>query len=206
MTENQTVREELCSAACYFHDRGWMWGTGGNLSARIDSERYWITASGKSKGKLTPEDFIDMNLDGEWKAVRSGDKPSAETSIHQTIYSIFPEAEACYHVHSVEANLVSNFTQEEGILLPPLEMVKGLGIWEENPTCFMPLFENHLHVPTIAQAIKDRFAEKKPTIPALLIRNHGVTVWGNSTEQARNAIELVEYIFRYMVLAKTIQH
>jgi methylthioribulose-1-phosphate dehydratase len=36
----------------------------------------------------------------------------------------------------------------------------------------------------------------------LLIRNHGVTVWGNSTEQARNHIELVEYIFRYMVLAR----
>jgi methylthioribulose-1-phosphate dehydratase len=103
-------------------------------------------------------------------------------------------------VHSIEANLVSNFTQQDAIELPPLEMVKGLGIWEENPTCLMPLFENYLHVPTISQAIKDRFQTAPPIIPALLIRNHGVTIWGNSTEQARNTIELVEYIFRYMVL------
>ncbi len=197
-----TLREELCSAANYFHDRGWMWGTGGNLSARINNNHYWVTASGKSKGNLTPLDFIDMNLDGDWKAVRTGDKPSAETSIHQAIYSLFPEAQACYHVHSIEANLVSNFTQEDDLALPPLEMVKGLGIWEENPTCLMPLFENYLHVPTISQNIKDRFTETPPAIPALLIRNHGVTVWGNSTEQARNNIELVEYIFRYMVLSR----
>ncbi len=197
-----TLHEKLCSAAHYFHDRGWMWGTGGNLSARIDADRYWVTASGKSKGNLTPLDFINMNLDGDWTPQRPNDKPSAETSIHQAIYSLFPEAQACYHVHSIEANLVSNFTQDEGITLPPLEMVKGLGIWEENPTCQMPLFENHLHVPTISQAIKDRFSKTPPAIPALLIRNHGVTVWGNSTEQARNHIELVEYIFRYMVLER----
>lgn len=200
--QSSALREELCKAARYFHDRGWMWGTGGNLSARIDADRYWVTASGKSKGNLTPLDFIDMNLDGTWDAVREGDKPSAETSIHQAIYALFPEAQACYHVHSIEANLVSNFTAQDAIGLPPLEMVKGLGIWQENPTCMMPLFENHLHVPTIAQSIKDRFSQTKSEIPALLIRNHGVTVWGNSTEQARNAIELVEYIFRYMVLAR----
>jgi methylthioribulose-1-phosphate dehydratase len=200
--ETETLREELCSAASYFHSNGWMWGTGGNLSARIDADRYWVTASGKSKGNLTPLDFIDMNLDGDWKAARTGDKPSAETSIHQAIYALFPEAQACYHVHSVEANLVSNFTQNDEIILPPLEMVKGLGIWEENPTCLMPLFENHLHVPTISKNIKDRFSKTPPVIPALLIRNHGVTVWGSSTEQARNTIELVEYIFRYMVLSR----
>jgi methylthioribulose-1-phosphate dehydratase len=95
MIEQSTnLREELCSAAQYFHDRGWMWGTGGNLSARIDPERYWVTASGKSKGNLTPLDFIDMNLNGDWKAERNGDKPSAETSIHQAIYSLFPEVKA----------------------------------------------------------------------------------------------------------------
>jgi methylthioribulose-1-phosphate dehydratase len=199
---NITLREDLCSAANYFHDRGWMWGTGGNLSARIDRDRYWVTASGKSKGNLTPLDFINMSLDGNWEATRTGDKPSAETSIHQAIYSLFPEAQACYHVHSIEANLVSNFAQEDELLLPPLEMVKGLGIWEEKPTCSMALFENHLHVPTISQTIKDRFSKTPPAIPALLIRNHGVTVWGHSTEKARNNIELVEYIFRYMVLAR----
>jgi methylthioribulose-1-phosphate dehydratase len=196
------LRNDLISAAKYFHDRGWMWGTAGNLSAREDRDRYWITASGKSKGELIFQDFIDMNLDGTWTPSRPGDKPSAETSIHHAIYHLFPEAQACYHVHSVEGNLVSNFTPEDQIQLPTLEMIKGLGLWEENPICFLPLFDNPLEVPKIAAQITDRFRQKPPQIPALLIRNHGITVWANSTQQARNSIELMEYIFKYMVQAK----
>jgi ribulose-5-phosphate 4-epimerase/fuculose-1-phosphate aldolase len=46
------------------------------------------------------------------------------------IYCLFPQAQACYHVHSVEANLVSRFAREDKLSLPPLEMLKGLGIWD----------------------------------------------------------------------------
>lgn len=197
------LRDDLISAAKYFHDRGWMWGTAGNLSVRNgNDESYWVTASGKSKGELTQDDFIKMQMNGTWEATQPGNKPSAETSIHHAIYSLFPDAQACYHVHSVEANLVSNFTSDDAIALPPLEMIKGLGIWDENPTCKLPLFSNHFSVPKIAEDIKHRFTKTPPKIPALLIRNHGITVWANSTQGARNLVEVMEYIFRYMVMAK----
>ena len=36
------LRTDLISAAKYFHDRGWMWGTAGNLSARSEEGgSYW---------------------------------------------------------------------------------------------------------------------------------------------------------------------
>jgi len=196
------LRDDLVSAARYFHDRGWMWGTAGNLSARLEDGSYWVTASGKSKGELSTTDFIHMHMDGTWNTTVPGNKPSAETSIHQGVYELFPDAKACYHVHSVEANLVSNFTDQKTLPLPPIEMIKGLGIWDENPTCVLPLFEYHLHVPNISKDIKARFSQQKPDVPALLIRNHGVTVWANSTQGARNAIEIMEYIFRYLVLVQ----
>lgn len=198
------LRQDLVAAARYFHGRGWMWGTAGNLSARMDDGSFWITASGKSKGELSDTDFIRICPDGTIEKPTENLKPSAETSIHEAIYALFPEAMACYHVHSIEANLVSNFTQETMLKLPNLEMVKGFGIWEESPNCGMPLFDNHLAVPKIGQEIRDRFAQEPPQIPALLIRNHGVTVWGRSTEDARNKIELAEYIFRYMVQARLV--
>jgi methylthioribulose-1-phosphate dehydratase len=197
-------RPDLVNAARYFHDRGWMLGTAGNLSARLEDGSFWITASGKSKGELTVTDFIRQFPDGTIEKPIDHLKPSAETSIHEAIYAIVPDARACYHVHSIEANLVSNFTTESRLPLPPLEMIKGFGLWEENPTCAMPLFANHLDVPKIGQDIRDRFRQSPPTIPALLIRNHGVTVWGQSPEDARNKIELAEYIFRYMVQARII--
>jgi methylthioribulose-1-phosphate dehydratase len=131
-------------------------------------------------------------------------RPSAETSIHQAIYSLFPEAQACYHVHSIEANLVSRFTDGDNIPLPPLEMLKVFGIWEENPQITMPIFANYLDVPQIARDICDRFQITPPSVSVLLIRDHGITVWASSPREASNFVETVEYIFRYMVAARTV--
>ncbi|OCR00294.1 methylthioribulose-1-phosphate dehydratase [Oscillatoriales cyanobacterium USR001] len=194
------LRQDLIMAATHFYDRSWMVGTAGNLSARLADGSFWITASGKAKGRLTEQDFIRMNVDGQIiEKPQPDNRPSAETSIHQAIYQCFPEAQACYHVHSIEANLVSRFTQNQDLLLPTIEMLKGLGVWEENPQVTIPLFINHLEVPKIADDISARLAISPPQIPALLIRDHGVTVWADATAKAYNYVEVIEYIFRYMV-------
>lgn len=196
-------RPHLIAAARQFHQLGWMVGTAGNLSARMSDGSFWITASGKSKGELQETDFVRMTVAGELlDSVVPNNRPSAETSIHQAIYSLFPEANACYHVHSIEANLVSSWVEKDSLSLPPIEMIKGLGVWEENPQVTMPVFENYLEVPRIAQEICDRFLASLPQIPALLIRHHGVTVWAKSPETARNYIEVAEYLFRYLVAIK----
>ena len=203
--KNANPRFELIEASRYFYHQNWMVGTAGNLSARQADDSFWITASGKSKGELTQNDFVRVTLDGKVLEQASADvKPSAETIIHQTIYTLFPEAQACYHIHSIEANLVSHFTSEDELLLPCLEMLKGLGVWEEKPHVKIAVFENYLEVAKIADQIGDRFSLTPPRIPALLIRNHGVTVWANSLLAARNHIELLEYIFRYMVAARQV--
>jgi methylthioribulose-1-phosphate dehydratase len=203
VTTPSDPRGALITAATHFYNQGWMLGTAGNLSARTPEGNLWITASGRPKGNLSPEDFVCLTLDGE--ILDRGPhhhKPSAETAIHQAIYRLYPEAQACYHVHSVEANLVSNFTDETDILLPPLEMIKGLGVWDESPICRLPLFANQADVPRIGLEIERRFATGGPQIPALLIHNHGVTVWGKSPIEAFHHIELIEYVFRYMVQAR----
>ncbi|MCP6761673.1 MAG: methylthioribulose 1-phosphate dehydratase [Fischerella sp. CENA71] len=202
-TLNDT-RLELINAARHFYQQGWMLGTAGNLSARLSDGSFWITASGKSKGELVIDDFVRIYPDGRVEQPAKDSKPSAETAIHQVIYDLFPEAKSCYHVHSIEANLVSRFVKTDSLPLPPLEMLKGLGVWEENPDCVMPIFANHLQVQQIADEVKARFSKITPQLPALLIRDHGVTVWGSSSVETRNYLELVEYIFRYMVAARRV--
>jgi methylthioribulose-1-phosphate dehydratase len=199
------LRADLIAAAKHFYDRGWMVGTAGNLSARLPDGSFWITASGRPKGQLTDRDFLRMNLDGaivEQPVAES--RPSAETSIHLAVYNSFPEAKACYHVHSIEANLVSRLTAGDAVPLPAIEMLKGLGVWEENPQVSMPLFPNYLSVPKIADEISEAFAVSRPKVPALLIRDHGITIWANSPAAAYNYVEVVEYIFRYMVAASQV--
>lgn len=199
---NQDPRSQLIAAAKYFYQQGWMLGTAGNLSARLDDGSFWITASGKDKSVLDVSNFVRVYPSGNSYQPVPESKPSAETSIHQIIYQLFPDARACYHVHSVEANLVSRFVDTDQILLPNLEMLKGLGVWSENPNCYLPLFPNHFHVTKIAADILERFTKESAMLPALLIRDHGITVWANSPATARNYVEVMEYILRFMVSAR----
>lgn len=194
--------EQLIRAATIFYRNGWMAGTSGNVSARQDDDSFWIAAAGTSKGTLTPADFIRMSLSGEILESTDGARPSAETSIHQVIYTRFPLARAIYHVHSVEGNLVSSFNDADEIELPPLEMLKGFHVMEDQPKVSIPVFKNHSDVARIAREIHTRFQAEQFRLPALLIRRHGVTVWSETQEDTLNRVELMEFLFKYMVLAR----
>jgi methylthioribulose-1-phosphate dehydratase len=222
----------LAATARDLYRRGWMAGTAGNLSLRLPDGSFWITASGKPKGSLGVEDFLRVAAGGEVLARGGpGDLPSAETCIHQAIYSLFPEAAACYHVHTVASNLVPRLAhrqrswqprgragaslvgaagdpeKHEGpasggeLPLPPLEMLKGLGVREQRPRVGIAVFPNHLEVPAIAAEVAARFRAGPPRLPAFLIRDHGLTVWAESGPTALRYLELLEFIFAFMIAA-----
>lgn len=180
-----------------------MSGTAGNLSARLDDGSLWVSASGKDKGRLRARDFLRVAPGGEVLERSGGDRPSAETSIHHAVYSLFPAARACLHVHSIAANLASRMTEADELPLPPLEMLKGLGVWEEEPRVAVAVFRNRAHVPAIAAEIAERFAAAPPRLPGLLVRDHGLTVWAADVDAAFHGVELFEFLFGYMVAART---
>ncbi len=199
-------RAALVETARDFHARGWMAGTAGNLSAREDDRHFWITASGRPKGRLDELDFLLVRVkDGEVvERVRPENKPSAETVIHRAIYSLFPEARACLHGHSVQVCFAADRAKKgaKALRLAPIEMIKGFDIWQQNPKVDLPLFENHLDVAKIAEEIETRFKKNKPAITALMVRAHGPTVWGASLQEAYNRFEILEYILRYQAQAR----
>jgi len=196
------VRTALVEIARDFHARGWMAGTAGNLSAKDEDNNFWITASGRPKGRLQETDFLLINAEDGVVIERTGsqDKPSAETAIHCAIYRCFPAARACLHVHSVDACLAAAQAPSatDALALPALEMIKGLDVWEQEPRVELPLFDNHFEVGKIAEAISTCFKTAAPAVPALMVRGHGVTVWGDSLQQAYNRVEVVEFIMSYM--------
>jgi|HubBroStandDraft_3_1064219.scaffolds.fasta_scaffold01065_3 methylthioribulose-1-phosphate dehydratase len=210
-------RRLLAATARDLYRRGWMSGTAGNLSLRLSDGSFWITASGKSKGRLTPRDFLRLGPGGEVRERPDADtaiRPSAEASLHQAVYRLFPHAAACYHVHTVAANLASrmNPAEESGsaagagesslLPLPPIEMLKGLGIWDEHPRVAIAVLPNHAHVPAIAADLETRFGADPPRLPGFLIRDHGLTVWGADAQAALNHLELFDFIFQCMARAR----
>ena len=195
-------RTALVEIARDFHARGWMPGTAGNLSVREGDASFLITASGRPKGQLDETDFVRIDIQsGELvERFEAHAKPSAETSIHLSIYRAIPYARACLHVHSIDACLVTDTMSNNAdrLSLPPVEMLKGLGIWDENPNVAIPVFSNVAQVSVIAQGITARFARQLPDVPALLIRGHGITCWGTNLQEAYNQIESAEFLMSYI--------
>lgn len=203
--DDLTPRAALIEIARDFHARGWMAGTGGNLSARHDAEHFWITASGKPKGRLDERDFLLVRVaDGAVvETQQSGDRPSAETAIHRAIYARFPDAGACLHAHSLEALMAARRapTKATSLRLPDIELIKGFDIWEQKPKADLPLFENHLDVARIARDIEGRLRKKAPAVSALMIRGHGATVWGRGLQEAYNRFETLDFLLSYAARA-----
>jgi len=192
-------RTALVEVARDFHQRGWMSGTAGNLSARVDNDHFWITASGQPKGRLDENDFLLVRIQDGAIVERAspGNKPSAETAIHRVIYQLFPDAHACLHGHSVDGCVVSGRAKRAAkmLRLPAIEMLKGFDIWQQNPKVDLLLFENTLNVEKIASEISKRLGKHPPALTAVMVRGHGATVWGGGLQEAYNRFECLEFIF-----------
>lgn len=207
--ESAEMLDELIRISKSFYQKGWMVGTSGNLSARLGDGRLLITASGKPKGDLSVNDFVAVSIDPAGSFLKDLPvKPSAEVSIHQSIYLSQEKAGAVFHIHSIESNVVSEWAREELLPLPPLEMLKGVGIPDPSRGAAIPVFENHLDVKQIASDLSDFLQREhqamtgKGIVPAFLIRHHGLTVWGKDLMEAYHRIELIEYLLRFMVLSR----
>lgn len=190
-------RETLAAVARDFHARGWMAGTAGNLSVRDPAGGFWITASGRPKGKLASEDFVRVDEGGQVLVAPSGRRPSAETSLHSAVYRHVPDAVACFHVHSVSGCLAARGAIGQ-LRLPPLEMLKAFDLWEQVPEVDLWVLPNHAHVSRIAGDLEERFATAQPGLSAFFVQDHGATVWGRSVEEAYHRLEALEFILDYM--------
>jgi methylthioribulose-1-phosphate dehydratase len=187
-TELSEVKEELAL-------RDWFFGTSGNLSIKVSDTplQFLVSSSGKDKRKITSEDFLLVDELG--KAVESTVlKPSAETLLHLEVYRK-TKAGCSLHVHTVDNNVISELYGDHGeIVFKGQEIIKAFGIWEEDAEVRIPIIRNHADIPALA----DEFSQFiDGDAGAVLIRNHGITVWGKTAFEAKKYLEAWEFLFSY---------
>lgn len=193
MTRAEAATAMIDSASA-FYAFGWLLGTSGNLSVRLNADEFLITASGRNKGELTPEDFLVCSRDGR-PGAQDALRPSAETEVHTRLYSNFESVGAIYHVHEPYSALCSarDFT-DGGTTFEGLEMIKGLDIWEEGARVIVPIVDNFHSIPRLAEAIVDIATAN---VPGVMVHNHGFYAWGDGPAEARRHVETLAYLYRY---------
>lgn len=197
MTTIQSKWEELADIKDELASRDWFMGTSGNLAIKVHDNpiEFLVTASGKDKKKRTTEDFLLVNASGN-PVEKTDLKPSAETLLHCAIYSK-TSARCSLHVHTVANNVISELYGDNGkIDFQGQELIKAFGLWEEDDILSIPIIPNHAHIPSLAEEFKSHILAEKG---AVLIRNHGITVWGSDGFEAKKLLEACEFLFQYQL-------
>ncbi|WP_226569077.1 methylthioribulose 1-phosphate dehydratase [Mangrovibacter yixingensis] len=194
---------ELVAACRWLGAKGWAPATGGNMSLRQDTEWCWLTESGKDKGSLTENDFLQVSIADN--TAPSGRTPSAETGLHTLIYRLFPEAQAVLHVHTVNATVLSRLVKGNRLTLQGYEMQKSLrGQSSHLDALQIPVFDNDQDISALAQRIHSG-TSKEDLQWGFLLRGHGLTCWGRSVEEARRHLEGLEFLFECEILRRRLE-
>ncbi|MFF5034195.1 bifunctional S-methyl-5-thioribose-1-phosphate isomerase/methylthioribulose 1-phosphate dehydratase [Nocardia salmonicida] len=187
--------QAIAATARQLYERGWMPGTAGNISVRVDPADALVTASGLSKGELGEDDTVLVAIADTIARPGQSRKPSAETSIHTAVYRTRP-AGAVVHVHSPFATALATTSARPGGAVTPLrisgfELLKGFGLTDPS-TVVIPVFPNWPEVARIGADIDTYLSENPDAPPILFITGHGITTWGDTLAQARDRAECLE--------------
>jgi len=167
--------------------RDWFMGTSGNLSIKVSDNPvlFLVTASGKDKRKRTSEDFLVVDDKGN-SVEDSNLRPSAETLLHCAVYTN-TSAGCSLHVHTVTNNVISElYGESRKIDFKGLELIKAFDLWQEDDVLSIPIIENSGKIPKLATEFEKHIQAEKG---AVLIRNHGITVWGKNGFEAKKLLE-----------------
>ncbi|KAL8714765.1 MAG: hypothetical protein Q9220_001278 [cf. Caloplaca sp. 1 TL-2023] len=207
----------ICTLCRNFYTLGWVTGTGGGVSIK-HGPHIFIAPSGVQKELMKPSDIFVMEH-ATRKYLRKPPvlKPSACTPLFLAAFD--RGAGSCIHTHSQWAVLVTLVVEKEALAagksahkacfeIEQIEQIKGIprgrskdGMLGYYDRLIIPIIENTAHEEDLTQSLEIAM-EEYPDTYAVLVRRHGVYVWGDSVQKAKTQAESLDYIFRLAIEMK----
>jgi len=200
--ECKAIIADLCST---FYSQGWVSGTGGGISVKAEDGRIVMAPSGVQKERMQASDMFVLTPTGDVahtpEARRPPQKPPKLSECSPLFMAAYElrNAGAVLHSHATECVLAT--------LLDPtatefrctnLEMIKGIAGHGYYDTLVVPVIENTARECELTDRLRETMA-KYPMTKAILVRRHGVYVWGDNWIQAKTHAECYHYLFKAAV-------
>ena len=187
----EELKKEVYEANMLLPKYGLVTFTWGNVSG-IDREKGLsvIIPSGVDYDKLTPEDMVVMDLDGN--KVEGRYNPSSDTATHLELYKAYPDMGGIVHSHSPWATSWA----QSGSGIPCYGTTHADYMYGEIP-CVRNLTKEEIdeaYEKNTGVLIVEHFKDKEyMAMPAVLCKNHGPFTWGkNAHDAVHNAVVLEE--------------
>lgn len=188
MKASEPIRTQLHRAGRAMIEGGLTWGNAGNLSARLDSDQFLITASGTRLGELVDGDFALCSLRGTMETTV---RPSKELPLHRAVYGARPEVGAVLHGAPFYSTLVAC----SSLPIPSDLFVESMYYLER--VARVPY--HHPGSDALGEAVRAQAGDAD----VLLLENHGVLVFDTSISGALQALQVLELTCRMLVTAKS---
>lgn len=212
---------ELCKQ---FYTLGWVTGTGGGISIRYTTNNstshlslansnrpsieYYIAPSSVQKERMCSDDMYV--LDSEQNQISGPPihkklSPSQCTPLFFNAYNL-RDAGCCIHTHSQSAVLCTLLYDNE-YCITHQEMIKGIKIgstsinYKYYDNLIIPIIENTAEERDLKQRMYDAMIQY-PYSNAVLVRRHGLYVWGNTWQSAKTQCECYDYLFSLTIQLK----
>ncbi|CAG9787619.1 unnamed protein product [Diatraea saccharalis] len=195
---------ELCNQ---FYHLGWVTGTGGGISIK-EGDKIFIAPSGVQKERMKPDDLFVQTIDDEDLELPPAAKKLKKSQCTPLFMLAYRErgAGAVIHTHSPHA-VRCTLLYEDEFVITHQEMIKGikdaqLGRYlRYDEKLVVPIIENTPFEKDLAGSMGEAL-QKYPGASAVLVRRHGVYVWGDTWQQAKTMTECYDYLFEMAVEMK----
>ena len=149
------------------------------------------------------EDVFEMDIDQNivQKPKTPNLRLSACTPLWFVVFRNRPSARCVIHTHSmnaVMATLLDPTEKASSLKVTYLEMLKGVGNHAYDDVLEVPIIDNRPSEELLAEQLEAAI-KKYPKCNAVLVRRHGLYVWGDSWEQAKTQCESFDYLFECAV-------
>ena len=198
-----TVRELVCELCRQFFEAGWVTGTGGSISIR-HGNRIYMTPSGVQKERILPDELYVVDIEGA-VLYAPEQKPGCRLPKLSDCSPLFlhafkqRNAGAVLHSHSICCNIVTSlFEGKTEFRISHQEMIKGINGYGYFDELAIPIIENTAWEHELADSLGEAIA-KNPKACAILVRRHGMYVWGDTWEQAKRHGECLHYLFEVAI-------
>lgn len=192
-------RELICQLCRQFYEAGWVTGTGGSISIRYGN-RIYMTPSGVQKERIQPDELYLLDIDGtildapQQKPGQKYPKLSDCSPLFLHSYRI-RNAGAVIHSHGMTCNLITALCDGKSeFRITHQEMIKGLAGHGYHDDLVIPIIENTAKESDLADSLAVAI-KNYPQASAVLVRRHGIYVWGDSWEAAKRHSECLHYLF-----------
>lgn len=174
------LREKLALFGKSLFDRGYVHGSSGNLSLRLD-DGFLVTPTNSCLGMLDPARISKLDEQGRHL---SGDPASKEAFLHLGVYRMRGDARAVAHSHSTHSVALS--CQEHAVAEDVLPPITAYAVMKIGKLPLLPYYRPGDKA--LAEAVREASAAHK----AVLLANHGPVVAGSSLEDAVWSLEELE--------------